>query len=79
MVKKEKLLDKARNSPDSLSFSDFEALMTRFDWIFRRHKGSHQVWYSPKGYRLSLQDRKGNAKAYQVKQFLKQLEVEDEA
>jgi predicted RNA binding protein YcfA (HicA-like mRNA interferase family) len=46
-------------------------------WTLDRQKGSHQIWYSPvEHYRISIQDRKGEAKSYQVKQFLGQWEKE---
>lgn len=78
MVKQEKLLNKAMNNPDGLSFSDFQTLMKHQGWVLDHQRGSHQIWYSPKFYRLSVQNRNSKAKGYQVKQFLNQLEVEDE-
>lgn len=45
-------------------------------WILDHQRGSHQIWYSPKSFRLSVQDRNGRAKGYQVKQFLTKLEEE---
>jgi predicted RNA binding protein YcfA (HicA-like mRNA interferase family) len=76
MGKQDKLLTKARNNPSGLSFDEFRALMKGLCWEEDRQKGSHQIWYSPKRYRLSVQNRKGKAKGYQVKQFLLQVERE---
>jgi predicted RNA binding protein YcfA (HicA-like mRNA interferase family) len=76
MTKKEKLLDKAKNNPDGLSIDDFRAVMKHQGWTLDHQSGSHQIWYSPKLYRLSVQDRHGKAKGYQVKQFLTRLEEE---
>lgn len=76
MSKKEKLLNKALNNPGGLSFDDFCILMKNQGWNLDHQRGSHQIWYSPKTYRLSVQDRKGKAKSYQVKQFLTRLEEE---
>lgn len=80
MSKKQKLLNKAIRNPRGLSFGDFITLLGHCDWTFDHQTGSHQIWYSPAGYRLSVQDRKGLAKGYQVRQFLSQyaLEHDDE-
>jgi hypothetical protein len=76
MTKQEKLLKKAINNPDNMSFSDFQTLMSRHGWILDHQSGSHQIWYSPESFRLSVQNRNGNAKGYQIKQFLTRLEEE---
>lgn len=71
MDKKAKLLKKARNNPQSLRFSEFEMLLNLCDWVFDHQTGSHRIWYSSTKVRLSIQPTKnGEAKAYQVKQFL---------
>ena len=74
MTKHEKLLQKALNNCDGLSFSEFQTLMGRCGWVMDHQSGSHQIWYSPQGQRISVQDRNGKAKGYQVKQFLSKLE-----
>jgi HicA toxin of bacterial toxin-antitoxin, len=79
MSKQEKLLKKAKDNPGGLSFGDFETLMRRFNWVLDHQTGSHQIWYSPKKYRVSIQNRNGKAKEYQVKQFLLRLEEEANA
>jgi len=76
MSKLYKLLEKAKKNPDSLSFGEFQTLMKHHDWLLDHQSGSHQIWYSPKFYRLSVQNRNGKAKGYQVRQFLKRLEEE---
>lgn len=79
MTKRAKLLIKAQNNPDGLSFEDFQTLLRQCEWIFEHQTGSHQIWYSPRGYRLSVQEaRNGKAKGYQVKQFLIEVESEKE-
>ncbi len=50
--------------------------MEKSGWTFRRQKGSHRLWYSPKGYRLPIQPKGHSAKGYQVKQFLAQYDME---
>jgi len=56
MSRKGKLLTKAENNPDGLSFDDFCALMEHQDWVLDHQSDSHQIWYSPKSYRLSVQN-----------------------
>ena len=71
MVRKDKLLEKARRNPQGLQFSEFESLLSLSNWQFKRQTGSHRFWYSPERYRLSIQPRKdGKAKNDRVKQFL---------
>ena len=76
MTKHNKLLLRAINHPNGLSFSEFQTLMRQSSWIEDHQKGSHQIWYSPCGYRFSVKKKGKNAKGYQVKQFLQQLAQE---
>jgi len=76
MTRKEKLLKKARDNPNGLSFTDFVTLMKQAGWVLDHQSGSHQIWYSENGHRISVQNRKGKAKGYQVKQFLVALNEE---
>lgn len=78
MGKKEKLIAKANQNPKGLSFSDFETPLSLCNWIFKRQRGSHRLWYSPKGYRLSIQQKSSKAKDYQVRQFLEAYGKETE-
>lgn len=72
MSGKYKILNKAKKNPSGLSFSDFNKLLKKCGWDFKRQEGSHIIWQSPKGVMLPIQKRKdGNAKSYQVRQFLK--------
>ena len=80
MTQREKLLVRARNNPRGLSFADLQSLLRHAGWTFDHQTGSHQIWYSPSGFRLSIQEsRDGKAKGYQVEQFLTQYEVENGA
>ncbi len=76
MSKKEKLLQYAVSHPNSLSFNEFCTLMKHQGWFLDHQRGSHQIWISPRLYRLSVQNKDGSAKGYQVKQFLMQLNEE---
>jgi len=75
MTKRQKLLARARNNPKGLSFGEFQTLLRQVEWQLDHQKGSHQIWYSPDGYRLPIQEAKdGKAKGYQVEQFLMHYE-----
>ncbi len=76
MTKKEKLLKQARNNPSGLSFDDFKTLLSQNNWVEDHQTGSHAIWYSPSRSRLSIQNKNGMAKGYQVKQFLAQIDEE---
>ena len=64
------LLDRAIRTPNGLRFNEFETLLTQCGWTFDRQRGSHRIWYSPQGVRLSIQAKGNRAKGYQVEQFL---------
>ena len=77
MSKKTKLLEKAERNPGGLSIKEFRLLMTQSGWSLDHQKGSHEIWYSPDGARVSVQNCKGKAKSYQGKQFLFKLAEEN--
>ena len=71
MTKREKLWRKAKESPQNLTFDEFETLLKQFEWTLKRQRGSHRLWESPIGQLLPIQPRKdGKAKSYQVQQFI---------
>ena len=76
MKRKDKLLSKARNRPNSLRFREFETLLSQCGWTFDHQTGSHRIWYSPRRYRLPIQSKRGQAKGYQVREFLVQYDQE---
>ena len=76
MVSQQKLLDKAIRNSNGLRFNEFETLLKQCGWTFDRQRGSHRIWYSPQGVRLSIQAKGNRAKGYQVEQFLKYYEEE---
>jgi hypothetical protein len=79
MTKREKILTRAMNNPKDLSFGEFQTLLRQSGWKFDHQKGSHQIWYSPTGFRLPIQEgQSGKAKGYQVEQFFGQYGVENE-
>lgn len=77
MSQHQKLRSKAEQNPSGLSFTEFQTLMQQCGWMQDHQRGSHQIWYSPEGKRISIQNRKGMAKGYQVRQFLGYLKGED--
>ena len=77
MSQHKKLLNKAQRNPEGLSFAEFQTLMTRQGWVKDHQRGSHQIWYSLEGERLSIQNRNGMAKAYQVRQFLEYIKGQE--
>ncbi|MGK7916845.1 MAG: type II toxin-antitoxin system HicA family toxin [Prochloraceae cyanobacterium] len=74
MTKREKLWKKAQESPQNLTFDEFErgrcvvlrrisnhvveTLLRQTGWTFSRQRGSHRLWYSPDGKSLPIQPRK---------------------
>jgi predicted RNA binding protein YcfA (HicA-like mRNA interferase family) len=77
MRRRDRLLSKARSNPNSLRFREFEALLSQCGWTFDHQTGSHRIWYSPGRYRLPIQSKRGQAKGYQVREFLVQYDQED--
>jgi predicted RNA binding protein YcfA (HicA-like mRNA interferase family) len=77
MTKKEKLLDKAKNSPKNLTFNEFKTLLEQHEWTLVNIKGSHHSYVNKNIKKLlSIQPNGNNAKEYQIKQFLKYLQKE---
>jgi len=75
MTTSDKLLEKARRSPQNLSYKDFETLLAQHGYFKERQTGSHAMWKRPGLPRLCIQDDKGKAKKYQVKQFLEAIDA----
>jgi len=82
MSKCDKLLEKAKNSPNNFSFTEICQLAECYDSIFQRQCTSHLIYEHPTEHPtlrieqnrlLNFQNFKGKAKAYQVKQLLKAI------
>jgi len=75
-MNKKKLLAKALSSPNNLHFTELTALANAF--VLARTEGSHRI-YTLRGtsLRLNLQNVRGRAKPYQVRQLLKFVEEHD--
>jgi len=74
----EKLYNKAKKSPNNLSFSDLCLLLEKVGFEFRRQKGSPLTFKHPQIQNIEgiqeVQNVKGKAKAYQVKQVLDKID-----
>jgi hypothetical protein len=59
----------------NVGFRDFETLLAAFGFEHRRTAGSHRIYRHPMATRpLSIQPRRGQAKPYQLRQFLEMVE-----
>jgi predicted RNA binding protein YcfA (HicA-like mRNA interferase family) len=74
-MKLRKLLLKTLNAPQNTRFADLCHLAAAFGYTLDRVSGSHHIFVHPQATRpLNLQNDKGKAKPYQVKQFLRDIE-----
>ncbi|MCD4696956.1 MAG: type II toxin-antitoxin system HicA family toxin [Bacteroidales bacterium] len=74
-MKNSKLLEKILGGSKNIHFNDFVNLVENFGFQLSRTKGSHHIFIH-KGINelINLQNYKGKAKPYQVKQFLELIE-----
>jgi predicted RNA binding protein YcfA (HicA-like mRNA interferase family) len=74
-MKKDKLLRKALNSPNNVRFQEMISLVEAYGFRLSRVNGSHHIFVHPEVSELiNIQDVKGQAKPYQVRQFLRLVE-----
>ena len=74
-MNKRKLLAKILASPANTRFSDMVGLAEAFGFHLSRVNGSHHIFVHPDIPELvNLQNVKGQAKPYQIRQFLKLVE-----
>jgi hypothetical protein len=65
----------ARGDLANVSFADMRRLAEAFGFELRRTSGSHHVFVHPEVRELlNLQDVRGQAKPYQIRQFLRLVE-----
>lgn len=75
MTKVTELLQQALRSPAGLRFGEMVRLAEAFGFRRTRERGSHHIFVHPDVPELvNLQNVNGEAKAYQVRQFLKLVE-----
>lgn len=78
------ILERMRVNPAGVSFANLCKVCDHFFGQARQASGSHRIYKTPwiGDPRVNIQNNKGQAKSYQVKQVLKaieRLEVEDGA
>jgi hypothetical protein len=70
-MKREKLLRKILANTESVRFGDFVTLVEAFGLRLARVTVSHHIYkHLEKGWLLNIQNYKGKAKPYQIRQFL---------
>lgn len=70
-----KLLLRIINSQQNVAFSDFIKLVLSFNFKLDRVSGSHHIFLHPEiSEIINIQNVNGEAKPYQIKQFLKIIE-----
>jgi hypothetical protein len=76
MSKIEDILSQMRRSPNGLRFADLCRVCDHFFGEASQRKSSHRVYKTPwqGDPRVNIQNAKGKAKSYQVKQVLKAIE-----
>lgn len=82
MIKFDETISKMRRNPRQVRFKDLCKICDHFFGEPRKGTGSHRVYRTPwqGDPRINIQNHKGKAKAYQVKQVilaLEKLEVSD--
>ena len=72
---KRKLLRKALSGSKNIRFSEMVGLVEAFGFRFSRVSGSHHIFVHPElPELLNLQNVEGQAKPYQIRQFLRLVE-----
>jgi predicted RNA binding protein YcfA (HicA-like mRNA interferase family) len=85
MTKKRKLLEKVLTGSKNIQFNELVTLVEAFGFTLSRVNGSHHIFSHPDIHEIiNLQNRKGKAIPYQVRQFLVLIEeyaltLEDES
>ena len=80
---KHKFLEEIYNNKKNVKFNDFIVLVKAFGFVLERTNGSHSIYKNHKiNKHLNLQPKKGEAKPYQIAQFLEivqnfNLDLED--
>jgi len=75
MTQIEKLYARLVQSRAAMRFADFERILKAFGFALERVNGSHRIYkHAEVPRRLSIQPRGGQAKPYQIDQFLDIIE-----
>jgi predicted RNA binding protein YcfA (HicA-like mRNA interferase family) len=74
-VRARKIYEKLLVSPQNVRFADLRKVVEAFGYRLDRTKGSHHIYEHPDATRpLNLQSCGGEAKPYQIRQFLRDVE-----
>lgn len=74
-MNRRKLLKKILSGSKNIRFADMQELIQGFGFTLSRTKGSHHILVHPEIPEIvNLQNVKGEAKPYQIRQFLKLVE-----
>jgi predicted RNA binding protein YcfA (HicA-like mRNA interferase family) len=74
-MNRRRLLRKLLTNPNNVRFLDMVALVEGFGFRLSRVNGSHHIFVHPEIAELvNLQEVRGEAKPYQIRQFLKLVE-----
>ena len=74
-MNKKKVLLKLINNPVNVKFQDFVLIVGAFGFVPVRTKGSHNIFLNKEiNEIINIQNYKGEAKPYQIKQFLSLVE-----
>lgn len=77
-MNKKKLLARLMANQKNVKYNDFVALLKAFGFRIDRREGSHTIYKNINlPVRLNIQSKKGEAKPYQVEQFLAIIEKHD--
>lgn len=77
-MNKRKLLKKLLTGSKNIGFDEFVGLVLAFGFRLDRVSGSHHIFVHPEVFEhLNLQSIHGQAKPYQVRQFLRIIEEYD--
>jgi predicted RNA binding protein YcfA (HicA-like mRNA interferase family) len=75
MTKKRKLLEKILAGSQNIQFDELVTLVEAFGFTLSRINGSHHIFSHPDIPEIvNLQNRKGKAVSYQIRQFLSLIE-----
>ena len=75
-----KLLEAMRRAPQNVRFTDLAKVCDHYFGAARQQSGSHRVYRTPwvGDPRVNIQNAKGKAKPYQVRQVLQAIEKLDD-
>jgi len=74
-MNKKRLLKQCLQNPRNIKFDDFIGLVESYNFSLTRIHGSHYIFkHNQYGELVNIQNVKGEAKPYQIRQFLKIVE-----